>query len=125
VTASLPAGAVDRARANPTVIHLVPHTHWDREWYEPFQVFRMRLVELVDELLDSMEADPRLAFTLDGQVATVDDYLEVRPEGRVRIERLIAEGRLRPGWAATTRVLLRRMTDPGGAARRGASGRVA
>ena len=81
----------------PAVIHLVPHTHWDREWYEPFQVFRMRLVELVDELLDSMEADPRLAFTLDGQVATVDDYLEVRPEARPRIERLIAEGRLAIG----------------------------
>jgi alpha-mannosidase len=81
----------------PAVIHLVPHTHWDREWYEPFQVFRMRLVELVDQLLDSMEADDRLAFTLDGQVATVDDYLEVRPEGRPRIERLIAEGRLAIG----------------------------
>src|SRR5438876_2854305 len=77
----------------PAVIHLVPHTHWDREWYEPFQVFRIRLVELVDDLLDSMEPDERLAFTLDGQVATVDDYPEVRPEGRPRIERLIAEGR--------------------------------
>jgi mannosylglycerate hydrolase len=83
--------------AAPAVIHLVPHTHWDREWYEPFQVFRMRLVELVDQLLDSMEADPRLAFTLDGQVATVDDYLEVRPEARARIERLIAEDRLAIG----------------------------
>jgi alpha-mannosidase len=80
-----------------TIIHLVPHTHWDREWYEPFQVFRMRLVELVDQLLDSMEADERLAFTLDGQLATVDDYLEVRPEGRDRIVRLIAEGRLAIG----------------------------
>src|SRR5439155_1505505 len=46
---------------------------------------------------DSMEADPRLAFTLDGQVATIDDYLEVRPEARPRIERLIAEGRLAIG----------------------------
>src|SRR5438046_10758203 len=44
-----------------------------------------------------MEADPRLAFTLDGQVATIDDYLEVRPEARPRIERLIAEGRLAIG----------------------------
>jgi mannosylglycerate hydrolase len=85
------------APTGPAIIHLVPHTHWDREWYEPFQVFRMRLVELVDQLLDSMEADDRLAFTLDGQVATVDDYLEVRPEGRARIERLIAEGRLAIG----------------------------
>jgi alpha-mannosidase len=88
---------LDRTAVEPAVIHLVPHTHWDREWYEPFQVFRMRLVELVDQLLDSMEADDRLAFTLDGQVATVDDYLEVRPEGRARIQRLIAEGRLAIG----------------------------
>jgi hypothetical protein len=24
-------------------MHLVPHPHWDREWYEPFQRFRLRL----------------------------------------------------------------------------------
>jgi alpha-mannosidase len=83
--------------APASIIHLVPHTHWDREWYEPFQVFRMRLVELVDQLLDSMEADDRLAFTLDGQLATIDDYLEVRPEHRERIVRLIREGRLAIG----------------------------
>ena len=44
------------------VVHLVPHTHWDREWYEPFQVFRMRLVDLIDQLLERMDADPRLRF---------------------------------------------------------------
>jgi alpha-mannosidase len=98
VTDARPADSSPAAApAGPAIIHLVPHTHWDREWYEPFQVFRMRLVELVDQLLDSMEADDRLAFTLDGQVATVDDYLEVRPEGRARIERLIGEGRLAIG----------------------------
>ncbi|HEX3427470.1 MAG TPA: hypothetical protein VHS36_01585, partial [Candidatus Limnocylindrales bacterium] len=97
MTTPLPAADGVPGSRSPTVIHLVPHTHWDREWYEPFQVFRMRLVELVDQLLDSMEADERLAFTLDGQVATIDDYLEVRPEGRVRIERLIAQGRLAIG----------------------------
>ena len=80
-----------------TIVHLVPHTHWDREWYQPFQVFRMRLVELVDELLATMKADPRLRFTLDGQVATVDDYLEVRPEARGQIEALVRDGRLAIG----------------------------
>lgn len=79
------------------VVHLVPHTHWDREWYEPFQTFRMRLVELVDQLLERMDADPRLRFTLDGQAATVDDYLEIRPEAEPLIRRLIAEGRLAIG----------------------------
>ena len=80
-----------------TIVHLVPHTHWDREWYEPFQIFRMRLVALVDQLLERMEHDPRLRFTLDGQAATVDDYLEVRPDAEPLIRRLIAEGRLAIG----------------------------
>ena len=79
------------------VIHLVPHTHWDREWYEPFQVFRMRLVDLIDQLLERMAADPRLRFTLDGQAATVDDYLEIRPEAEPLIRQLIAERRLAIG----------------------------
>jgi len=83
--------------SDPAVVHLVPHTHWDREWYEPFQTFRMRLVELIDELLERMADDQRLRFTLDGQAATIDDYLEVRPEAEPRIRRLIAEGRLAIG----------------------------
>jgi mannosylglycerate hydrolase len=80
-----------------TVVHLVPHTHWDREWYLPFQSFRMRLVEMVDGLLDEMDADERVRFTLDGQTATVDDYLEVRPENVARLARLVADGRLAVG----------------------------
>jgi mannosylglycerate hydrolase len=78
-------------------IHLVPHTHWDREWYLPFQSFRLKLVGLVDRLLDLMEADERYRFTLDGQLATIDDYLEVRPEAEERIRRLVEEGRLAIG----------------------------
>ena len=78
-------------------VRLVPHTHWDREWYEPFQRFRLRLVDLLDEVLDRAEADPRFRFTLDGQMAAVDDYLEVRGENRERIAALVAEGRLAVG----------------------------
>ena len=78
-------------------IHVVPHTHWDREWYRPFQTFRLRLVEVVDRLLDLMEREPELAFTLDGQMATVDDYLEARPEATERIRKLVASGRLAVG----------------------------
>jgi mannosylglycerate hydrolase len=60
-------------------VQLVPHTHWDREWYLPFQSFRLKLVGLVDRLLDLLEDDSRYVFTLDGQLSVVDDYLEVRP----------------------------------------------
>lgn len=83
--------------ADPAVVHIVPHTHWDREWYEPFQTFRMRLVDLVDSVLDLMDAYPSFVFTLDGQLATVDDYLEIRPEEEARLRRHIAEGRLAVG----------------------------
>ncbi|MEU6038382.1 alpha-mannosidase [Actinomadura sp. NPDC047616] len=76
---------------------VVPHTHWDREWYLPFQRFRLRLVALLDEVVDRMERDPRQCFTLDGQMAAVDDYLEVRPAHRDRIAALVRAGRLAVG----------------------------
>ena len=79
-------------------IAVVPHTHWDREWYEPFQTFRMRLVELIDVLLDLLESDPSYArFLLDGQMAVVDDYLEIRPEHEERLRRLAGAGRIAVG----------------------------
>jgi alpha-mannosidase len=79
-------------------VGIVPHTHWDREWYAPFQVSRLQLVHLVDELLDLLEADPSYArFLLDGQTAVLDDYLEVRPDAADRIAALVARGRLQIG----------------------------
>lgn len=86
-----------------TDICLVPHTHWDREWYEPFQRFRLRLVDLMDDVTSRAERDPSFRFTMDGQMAAVEDYLEVRPEQRGVIRRLVANGQLAIGpW----RVLL-------------------
>ena len=57
----------------------------------------MSLVDVVDEVLDELERDERLRFTLDGQLATVDDYLEIRPEAEGRIRALVASGRLAIG----------------------------
>ncbi|MFF4240998.1 alpha-mannosidase [Actinomadura geliboluensis] len=84
-------------RVEGSEIVVVPHTHWDREWYLPFQRFRLRLVSLLDGVIDRMEADPRWRFTLDGQMAAVDDYLEIRPERRERLAALVREGRLAVG----------------------------
>jgi hypothetical protein len=83
---------------SPRRVAIVPHTHWDREWYEPFQTFRMNLVDTLDGLIDLMEADPSYSrFLVDGQMAAVDDYLEVRPEHEERIRALAAAGRLTMG----------------------------
>ena len=79
-------------------MHIVPHNHWDREWYRPFQTFRMQLVDLLDGLLPAMAADPAYAhFMLDGQMAVVDDYLEIRPEAEPVLRRLAAAGRITMG----------------------------
>lgn len=78
-------------------VYLVPHTHWDREWYEPFQRFRLRLVNLLDDVLTRAEADPLFHFTLDGQTAAVDDHLDVRPQDASRVAALVASGQLAVG----------------------------
>lgn len=79
-------------------VAVVPHTHWDREWYEPYQQLRHRLIPMLDELVDDMEADPGFSnFLLDGQMAVVDDYLEIRPEATERLRALAASGRLAMG----------------------------
>jgi mannosylglycerate hydrolase len=79
-------------------IAVVPHTHWDREWYDPFQTFRLKLVRLIDDLLDQMERDSSYRhFMLDGQLAVIDDYLEIRPENEERLRALASAGRLSVG----------------------------
>ncbi|MEU4232620.1 alpha-mannosidase [Nonomuraea sp. NPDC026600] len=75
----------------------VPHFHWDREWYEPFQVFRHRLVAALDTVLETAEADVDFRFTVDGQMAAIEDYLEMRPENRYRVMALVARGQLAIG----------------------------
>mgnify|MGYP000203286221 CR=1 FL=1 len=77
---------------------VVSHTHWDREWYLPFQKFRMRLVRLVDKLLDILKRDPDFkVFMLDGQTIVLEDYLEAEPERREELEKYIREGRILVG----------------------------
>lgn len=76
-------------------MHVVSHTHWDREWYLTFQQFRVRLVDLMDHLLEILERDPGFEyFNLDGQTIMLEDYLQIRPERREEIERHVRDGRM-------------------------------
>lgn len=77
--------------------HYISGTHWDREWYRPFQEFRMLLVELIDVLLDLMEKKGFPYFHLDSQTCVLNDYIEVRPENRERLGALIKDGRILVG----------------------------
>jgi alpha-mannosidase len=62
-------------------LHVISHTHWDREWYLSFQQFRLKLVHLIDKLLEILDEDPEFKyFMLDGQTIVLDDYLQIRPD---------------------------------------------
>ncbi len=89
---------MSRAGEQSVVAHVVPHTHWDREWYWPFEAFRGRLVEVIDSVLELLQADDRYrGFMLDGQTVLLEDYLEIRPERQWTIAELVAAGKLEIG----------------------------
>ncbi|WP_414947206.1 alpha-mannosidase [Enterococcus faecium] len=79
-------------------VYIISHSHWDREWYMAYERHHMRLIELIDDLLELFEVDPSFnSFHLDGQTIILDDYLQVRPEKRQAIQQAINEGKLRIG----------------------------
>lgn len=70
-------------------------THWDREWYVPFQHFRYNLVDTINELIDILETDPEYKiFTLDGQTIVLEDYAEIEPENAKKMKKFIEDGRI-------------------------------
>jgi mannosylglycerate hydrolase len=78
--------------------HLIPHTHWDREWYLTRAAFVCRLVPALDDLIGRMETEPDFrAFVLDGQTVLLEDYLAVRREMEGRVRALVSGGRLQLG----------------------------
>lgn len=75
-------------------MHVVPHSHWDREWYFTFEEFRYRLVKMFDRLLPLMEEGTIQYFVADGHTLLIDDYLEIRPENEDRMRALIEAKRI-------------------------------
>ncbi len=79
-------------------LHVIPHSHWDREWYLPFEKHRVRLVELFDRLIEVMEQNEDYTYYhMDGQYVVIDDYLEIRPHMRDRLLALVRKGRIQVG----------------------------
>ncbi len=89
---------MDGHAEEPRELYVVTHTHWDREWYATYQEFRLRLVRLLDRLLDQLDAEPDYrSFLLDAQSVVLEDYLELRPEQAGRLRTAIHSGRLEVG----------------------------
>jgi len=79
-------------------IHIISHSHWDREWYMPLERHKMRLLDLIEANMELFETDPAFqSFHLDGQTIVLDDYLEICPQNREKLEGYIKEGKFRVG----------------------------
>ncbi|RSK28872.1 glycoside hydrolase family 38 [Bacillus sp. HMF5848] len=78
-----------------TTCHIVFHTHWDREWYFPFEQFRHRLLTVMDRIIHGLEAGEIKAFVMDGQMAALEDYLDVcEPDKKQRVQKLIETNKI-------------------------------
>ena len=76
-------------------VHLVQHTHWDREWYFTENDSKAVLYYFMDDLLQRLEADKSLGpFVLDGQTVVIEDYLSVAPHQEARLRKLVEQGRI-------------------------------
>ncbi len=75
-------------------IHVIPHSHWDREWYMEFERYRLRLVEIFDNVLLALENKNLDWFWFDGQVAALLDYLEIQKDKKEEIINFIKEKKL-------------------------------
>lgn len=78
--------------------HIISHTHWDREWYLPYEKHHMRLIMLIDQILFAIDNDPKFkSFHLDGQTICIDDYLQVKPQNREKLLKAVKDGKIKIG----------------------------
>tara|TARA_R110002167_G_scaffold220460_5_gene425074 strand:- start:4221 stop:6881 length:2661 start_codon:yes stop_codon:yes gene_type:complete len=84
-------------------IYLVPHTHWDREWYFTVEQSQVLLLEALPVILEALEDGSLPCFVLDGQSVMLADYLELLPQEKARIATLVNAGKLLVGpWYTQT-----------------------
>ncbi|MGP5429096.1 mannosylglycerate hydrolase [Enterococcus malodoratus] len=85
-------------------VHVVPHSHWDREWYFTTSRSKIYLMHDLKKVLEQLEKDtPYDSFILDGQASLLDDYLNWRPQDKARIKQLVQQGKLIIGpWYTQT-----------------------
>ena len=86
------------------------HTHWDREWYREFEEFRIRLIEVFEDVLQKLHSGTLDCFYFDGQTAALEDFLEIYPERKCEVEKLIAQKKLYigPYYCSTDSLLVDR-----------------
>jgi len=98
-----------------TDVHIINHTHWDREWFLTHEYTTAWVGPLIDSLEELAAANPEYEFLLDGQTLAIEDLLNTSPTYRSQVQKLISGGQLsigpcysQPDWRMTSGELLLR-----------------
>ena len=85
-------------------VHVVPHSHWDREWYFTTSRSKVYLMKGLKDVLDTLESNPDFKyFMVDAQGSLLDDYIKWMPQDKDRITKLVKEKKLVIGpWYTQT-----------------------
>lgn len=86
------------------IVHVVPHSHWDREWYFTTSRSKIYLMKDFKDVLDTLESNDEFKyFMIDAQASLLDDYLKWIPNDEERIKSLVQKGKLIIGpWYTQT-----------------------
>lgn len=88
-------------------LHIIMHTHWDREWYFSKDETKVLLRNHMDNVFDFLQTHPECVYILDGQSVMIDDYLELQPDSENRLRYFVENHQLRVGpWYTQTDLLL-------------------
>ena len=91
-----------------TTVHIINHTHWDREWFLSSVYTTHWIPTLIDKLIEITADNPDFRYLLDGQTLIIEDLLEAYPDYAAKVEQLIKNQNLtigpyycQPDWKLT------------------------
>jgi hypothetical protein len=91
-----------------TTVHIINHTHWDREWFLTSIYTTNWIPRLIDTIEHRVAENPNFRFLLDGQTLVIEDLLQHDPDYQERVKKLVKDGHLiigpyycQPDWKLT------------------------
>ena len=92
-----------------TTVHIINHTHWDREWFLTSIYTTEWIPGLIDRLEEIVAENRDFRYLLDGQTLIIEDLLAIRPDYEEKVRTLVSNGNLligpyysQPDWQLTS-----------------------
>lgn len=99
-------------------VHIINHTHWDREWFLTEEYTTRWIPELIDAIDRIHSGNPNYKYLFDGQTLAIEDLLRTQPHYEDSVTRLVSAGVLgigplycQPDWRLVSgELLIRNLT---------------